>query len=523
MAVRVFTREDAKGLIRTNTEKVTLPFDFTEIASGALAGFSQVKTLVIPEGITKISSYAFYTRSFKNTSQLEVLTLPSSLREFDRWCFYDCNALKSITVPSDFDEETVLDLFFHCPKATVFFGKTFSIGTRVVTFAKSKTVQQIIDEHSGILTHGGASMLTIDGNGTLVIPANYHTILPGAMKGIATRGVKKVVLPNTIRKIGAYAFSFLQTLEEIEVADGTEFIDPCAFANCRQLKTIKLPDSIREIGAGAFMNLPKLEKIKLPPELTAVADELLSNCFALRRVKFGKKVTSIGAGAFSDCASIRSMKLPETVKSIGNSAFWNCRSLQRLYIPAGCETVKQSTLGNCPSLEILYIPRIIHDQNETKRVFGDLTNPSITWMEPGMPRPDWHDDENLPELAFDDDEEEEQKPQEQAQLPSDIRIQSAFADGRKKKIDPESVRQIELSIASMQSQLKNLAANAGAMTGGTQVDPEMFEQRADFSDSSGPFAPRNTSKKNRFHRAGFFKNFHFIEVLRISPNVKIFS
>lgn len=43
MAQRVFTREDAKGLIRTNSEKVTLPFDFTEIASGALAGFSQVK------------------------------------------------------------------------------------------------------------------------------------------------------------------------------------------------------------------------------------------------------------------------------------------------------------------------------------------------------------------------------------------------------------------------------------------------------------------------------------------------
>ncbi len=30
MAQRVFTREDAKGLIRTNSEKVTLPFDFTE-------------------------------------------------------------------------------------------------------------------------------------------------------------------------------------------------------------------------------------------------------------------------------------------------------------------------------------------------------------------------------------------------------------------------------------------------------------------------------------------------------------
>ena len=147
MGIRVFTREDAKGLIRAGTEKATLPFDFTEIASGALAGFSQLKTLVIPEGITHISSYAFYTRSFKNTSQLETLTIPSSLKQFDRWCFYDCNKLKSITLPNDFDEELALQLFAHCPSATVYFGKTFSIGKRVVPIAKNKTIQQIMDEH----------------------------------------------------------------------------------------------------------------------------------------------------------------------------------------------------------------------------------------------------------------------------------------------------------------------------------------------------------------------------------------
>ncbi|MBP0987895.1 MAG: leucine-rich repeat protein, partial [Oscillospiraceae bacterium] len=477
MAQRVFTREDAKGLIRTNSEKVTLPFDFTEIASGALAGFSQVKSLVIPEGITRIASYAFYTRSFKNTCQIEVLTLPSSLKQFDRWCFYDCNNLKSITVPSDFNEELALELFSHCPTATLFFGKTFSIGKRVVPFAKRKTVQEIMDERSGFLTLGGASMFQIEADGTLVIPANYHTILPNSMKGIATRGIKKIVIPSTIKKIAPGVFACMQTLEEIEVLPGTEYIDPCAFSNCRFLKKITLPETIREIGAGAFMNLPKLEKIKLPPHLEVVADELLSNCFALRRVKFGKNVTKIGAGAFSDCTSIRSIKLPETVKIIEHSAFWNCRSLQRLYIPAGCEKLKQSTLGNCPALEILYMPRIVHDQNETKRIFGDLTNPSITWMEPGMPRPDWHDDENLPELAFDDDEiEEEAAPAEETPVPSDIRIQSAFSDGRKKKIDPESVRQIEISIANMQSQLKNLAAGAGMPEGSVPVDQTMLEQ-----------------------------------------------
>ncbi len=482
MGERVFTREDAKGLIRTNTEKLTLPFDFTEIASGALAGFSQVKALVIPEGITRIGSYAFYTRSFKNTCQIEILTIPSSLKQFDRWCFYDCNSLKSITLPSDFDETLAVELFSHCPDATLFFGKTFSIGKRVVPFAKSKTVQQIMDERSGLLTLGGASMLRIENDGTLIIPANYHTILPNAMKSIATRGVKKVVIPNTIQKIAPYTFSLLQTLEEIEVSTGIEHIDPCAFANCRQLKKITLPNTLREVGAGAFMNLPKLEKIQLPPELTAISDEMLSNCTSLTRVKFGKSITRIGAGAFSDCSAVRSLKLPESIKSIGNSAFWNCRSLQRLYVPSGCEKVSQSTFGNCPALETLFIPRIIHDQIETKRVFGDMTNPTITWMEPGMPRPDWHYDDDLPDIEFDEDNESEAKqeapaPAEPEQLPSDVRIQSAFTtEERKDIVDAEAVRQIERSIASMQSQLKNLTAAAGAVESAPQLDSDMLNQ-----------------------------------------------
>ncbi len=482
MGERVFTREDAKGLIRTSTEKLTLPFDFTEIASGALAGFSQVKALVIPEGITRIGSYAFYTRSFKNTCQIEILTIPSSLKQFDRWCFYDCNSLKSITLPSDFDETLAVELFSHCPDATLFFGKTFSIGKRVVPFAKSKTVQQIMDERSGLLTLGGASMLRVENDGTLIIPANYHTILPNAMKSIATRGVKKVVIPNTIQKIAPYTFSLLQTLEEIEVSTGIEHIDPCAFANCRQLKKITLPNTLREVGAGAFMNLPKLEKIQLPPELTAISDEMLSNCTSLTRVKFGKSITRIGAGAFSDCSALRSLKLPESIKSIGNSAFWNCRSLQRLYVPSGCEKVSQSTFGNCPALETLFIPRIIHDQIETKRVFGDMTNPTITWMEPGMPRPDWHYDDDLPDIELDEGnvpvaKQEAPAPAEPEQLPSDVRIQSAFTtEERKDVVDAEAVRQIERSIASMQSQLKNLTAAAGAVESAPQLDSDMLNQ-----------------------------------------------
>ena len=83
MGERIFTREDAKSIFRTNSEKVKLPSDFTVIGTGSLAGFSQVKDLTIPEGVVKICSHAFFIRSFRGTSTLEKLVIPSSLQDFE--------------------------------------------------------------------------------------------------------------------------------------------------------------------------------------------------------------------------------------------------------------------------------------------------------------------------------------------------------------------------------------------------------------------------------------------------------
>ena len=258
MAERIFTREDAKGLIRTNTKSVKIPGDFKVIGSGALAGFSQMEDLVIPDGVTRISSYAFYIRSFKNTSSLKSLTIPASVTQFDRWCFYDLNRLESINVPENFPEQMVVDLFYQCPEATVNFGKKMSIGKRVLFASKTKTVQQIMDETGGILSLGSASMLKVSDDWTLELPASYKLILTHALRGVANKNVKRIIIPPTLKIISPNAFSFVTTAEELIVSEGVEYIDSCAFAGAKSLRKIRLPQSLKQIGVGAFMNLPFL-------------------------------------------------------------------------------------------------------------------------------------------------------------------------------------------------------------------------------------------------------------------------
>ncbi|MBQ8921364.1 MAG: leucine-rich repeat protein, partial [Oscillospiraceae bacterium] len=501
MGERIFTREDAKSLIRSNSDKVKLPSDFTGIATGALAGFSQMKELTIPEGIRKIASHAFFTRSFRNTSSLEKLTIPSSLKEFDRWCFYDCNALKTINLPADFPEEKAMELFFHCPSATLNFGK------KLLFAARSKTVQQVMDETSGILSQGAGTMLTVDKDGTLKIPSSYIAILPHGLRGLASKGIKRIMIPSGMRIISANAFSFLDTLEEVILETGVTAIDNGAFAGCKRLRSIQIPETVEAIGAGAFMNLPNLERIRLPQNLTELSDDLFSGDTKLKKIVMGYKIERVGAGVFNGCTALQSLMLPDSVKMVGTSAFWECTALQRLYIPEGCKSLSQSSLANCPSLQTLYLPRIIHDENEKKRVFGDVTNPTVTWLDGISSKPVWSDDDLLPDIteqiAVPVVPEVPVVPQKPV-LPSDVPIQAAFrtpvvpapapmpeqpapvpapapaaskpepvSAPEQNPVDSETVRRLEQTISAMQQQMAEMSAQQQAAAPAPAPQPEL--------------------------------------------------
>ena len=485
MGERIFTREDAKSIFRTNSEKVKLPSDFTVIGTGSLAGFSQVKELTIPEGVTKICSHAFFIRSFRGTSTLEKLVIPSSLQDFELWCFYDCNALKSIVVSENFPEQKAMELFFHCPNAIISFGKKlFS--------AKKKSVQQIMDETSGILSMGSAMMLPIDGDGTLRIPSNYYYIQPSAMKNLANRGIKRVVIPEKMQVISAGAFSFLSSMEEVVISEGVEHIDNGAFAGCKNLKRIVIPDSVRRIGAGAFMNLPQLTSIRLPRNLTAIEDDLFSGCTALTDVSFGGQEIKVGAGAFNECNALKKLRLPESVESVGICAFWNCTALQQLSIPSGAKSIGQSALCNCHSLARLYMPHIISEGPEHKRVFGEHTAPDIVWLEPGTVAPEFS--EITAEIPSGIPDFPSQLPfgfatsaQNDQPLPSETGSASAqtaasvsappstapAAEGE--PVDAATVQKLQETIAAIQAQLAEMQRESHNGQSVSQTNPGLIE------------------------------------------------
>ena len=70
----------------------------TEKCNTILYGCSSLKSITVPEGVTKIPY-----RTFMNATALEQVRLPYSLREIETWAFRACPALRKVYVPSSVD------------------------------------------------------------------------------------------------------------------------------------------------------------------------------------------------------------------------------------------------------------------------------------------------------------------------------------------------------------------------------------------------------------------------------------
>lgn len=57
------------------------------------------------------------------------------------------------------------------------------------------------------------------------------------------QNIETIILPDTIRKIGQWAFGSCGKLSHVELNEGLEYIDGAAFAGCKSLKELYIPES----------------------------------------------------------------------------------------------------------------------------------------------------------------------------------------------------------------------------------------------------------------------------------------
>ena len=134
-------------------------------------------------------------------------------------------------------------------------------------------------------------------------------------------------------------------LVEIDIPEGTAFINSSVFYECDKLSSVTIPDSVRGIGTSAFAKYSNLTSIKIPANVNVIETDAFRGCSKLESIILPDKITEISSHTFRDCESLKSITIPAGVTAIGSQAFENCAGLKDVYYKGNKSAWENMTIG----------------------------------------------------------------------------------------------------------------------------------------------------------------------------------
>ena len=273
---------------------------------------SEIKSVIIDNGITSIGDYAFY-----KCRSLTSITIPNSVISIGEWAFIECTSLESITIPNS----------------------VTSIGRNAFCDCTSLT--------------------------NITIPNSVTSISHDTFWKCTS--LKSVTIPNSVTSIGSSAFRCCTSLANITIPDSVISIFDDVFISCDSLTSIEVSDNNKNYSSvdGVLFNKDKSKLItypdgktdntyEIPNSVTSIGSFAFSYCTSLTSITIPNSVTNIGVNSFEECTSLTSVTIPDSVTSIGGWAFDGCRSLTSLTIPKSVTSIDRNVFYNSTSLKDVY-------------------------------------------------------------------------------------------------------------------------------------------------------------------------
>lgn len=209
---------------------------------------SQIKTVVVNEGVTKLGNYIFYF-----WSECTVFDIASTVKEFGNYSFY------------------YTGIYSFAPEAGAILGSTM--------LSKSSLVK-----------------LTIKA-GTSEIPSELCR---------ACKKLTDITLPETITKIGKSSFASCMALETFKLPPSVVSLDTGSFGDLEALKTIGLMQNVKGMLYQTFQGCIKLEDGYIPYGITQI-NGAYNRCHAIRTITVPKSVTRVLDYAFGPMNNLESI------------------------------------------------------------------------------------------------------------------------------------------------------------------------------------------------------------------------
>lgn len=323
------------------TGTLTLGSSLQTIGAGAFYDCSFSGNLVIPDSVTSIGRYAFYSRPYLRPETQGTLTLGRNLRTIGESAFCESTYTGSLTIP-----DSVVEIgeraFYQCENLN----GTLTLGRSLRTIGKE-------------------AFYWCAFTGSLTIPEGVAEIADGAFSSLHQFNRDgmfngTLTLPSTLKTIGAEAFAYTDFSGELLIPDGVTSIGANAFAKCDGFGgTLSLPDSVKTVGESAFYLCEGFTGLKLSAGLTKIERYSFAHMYGLKtKVVIPEGVTEIGESAFS-CSYMPSVRLPSTLKKIEKQAFMYAYNLTKITLPDGLETIGDEAFSGCHPRNAVVLPASI--------------------------------------------------------------------------------------------------------------------------------------------------------------------
>jgi len=176
--------------------------------------------------------------------------------------------------------------------------------------------------------------------------------------------IKSVVIPDTVTRIGDFAFSWCTSLTNILIPKNVKYIGECSFMGCGELIEINVDSENAEYISmdGVLFNINITNLIAYPacnhcvqyviPKTVTNIEKLAFRDAHLISITMQEGLLKIAEGAFYGCNMLKSIIIPNSVLLIGKGAFENCYSLSSVVITNSVENIEKEAFNYCSKLTI---------------------------------------------------------------------------------------------------------------------------------------------------------------------------
>ena len=157
-------------------------------------------------------------------------------------------------------------------------------------------------------------------------------------------------------------------IRTLTVEEGVTGIGDAAFFYCN-IPEIVLPDSLERIGEYAFYGNPDLKEITVPGCPGGIGEQAFANCASLKKIVFREGTAEIGPFGLEECGQLETVSLPASLQQMGECIFSGCRNLKEVILAPGCR-------------DYLSDDGVIYDRERTSLIFYPPAKTDTTYTIP---------------------------------------------------------------------------------------------------------------------------------------------